>query len=74
MIPLTCCMKKDIMDSQYTNQRYSTAGDPEKTNLDNWNDRLDENLEPEEKGDEEADEKAADYSERNGSGDQSDED
>jgi len=62
------------MDNQYTDQGYSAAGDPEKTNLDEWNDRLDENMEPEEAGDEEADEKAADYSERNGSGDQSDDD
>ncbi len=41
--------------------------------IDQWNDRLDENLENEENGDVEADEKARKYSEEHGSGDQSDE-
>lgn len=41
--------------------------------LDQWNDRLDENLEPETGGDLIADEKARQFSERYGSGDQSDE-
>jgi len=41
--------------------------------LNHWNDRLDENLESEDRGDLEADEKAREYSEENGSGDQSDE-
>lgn len=41
--------------------------------LDNWNDRLDHNLETEHEGDEAADENARDYSEKHGSGDQSDE-
>ena len=44
-----------------------------KTGLDDWNDRLDENLEPETEGDEQADENARYYSENEGSGDQSDE-
>jgi len=39
---------------------------------DNWNDRLDENLETEASNDTEADEKAKDFSEKYGSGDQSD--
>ncbi|ACU05535.1 MULTISPECIES: hypothetical protein [Pedobacter] len=41
--------------------------------LDKWNDRLDHNLETEHEGDETADEQARDYSEKYGSGDQSDE-
>ena len=41
--------------------------------LDKWNDRLDHNLESEKEGDPQADENAADYSEKHGSGDQSDE-
>lgn len=41
--------------------------------LDQWNDRLDENLESEQTGDADADEKAREYSEEKGSGDQSDE-
>lgn len=41
--------------------------------LDQWNDRLDENLESEQTGDVGADEKAREYSEEKGSGDQSDE-
>ena len=41
--------------------------------LDNWNDRLDHNLETEHEGDELADENAREYSEKHGSGDQSDE-
>jgi hypothetical protein len=46
-----------------------------KTNQDGinqWNDRLDENLEPEKTGDVDADEKAKEYSDQQGSGDQSD--
>lgn len=41
--------------------------------LNDWNDRLDENLEPEEHNDVVADENAKDFSEKYGSGDQSDE-
>jgi hypothetical protein len=41
--------------------------------LDQWNDRLDENLENEKEGDVTADEKAREFSEQQGSGDQSDE-
>lgn len=40
--------------------------------LDKWNDRLDHNLEAEKKGNPKADEQAKDYSEKYGSGDQSD--
>jgi hypothetical protein len=40
--------------------------------LDKWNERLDHNLEAEKEGDPEADEQAKDYSEKYGSGDQSD--
>lgn len=42
--------------------------------LDKWNERLDRNLESEKEGNASADEKARDYSEKYGSGDQSDED
>ncbi|GAA4201924.1 hypothetical protein GCM10022289_16030 [Pedobacter jeongneungensis] len=45
---------------------------PEK-GLNNWNDRLDENLEPEDHNNITADERAKDFSEKYGSGDQSDE-
>nr|WP_068890679.1 hypothetical protein [Pedobacter panaciterrae] len=44
-----------------------------KTGLDEWNDRLDQNFENEHEGNELADEKAKDYSYKAGSGDQSDE-
>lgn len=43
-----------------------------KKGIDAWNERLDENLEPEKSGDVIADEKAGDYSAEQGSGDQSD--
>lgn len=49
---------------------------PAKSNsegIDNWNNRLDENLEPKGTGSTEADEKAREYSNEKGSGDQSDE-
>ncbi|MNL66326.1 hypothetical protein D3C87_1907740 [compost metagenome] len=42
--------------------------------LDKWNDRLDRNLESEKEGNTLADENARDYSEKHGSGDQSDKD
>ncbi|WP_285058235.1 hypothetical protein [Pedobacter ginsengisoli] len=40
--------------------------------IDNWNKRLDQNLEPEKHGDELADLRAEDFSDEAGSGDQSD--
>lgn len=46
---------------------------PVQKGINNWNDRLDENLEDEEKNDPIADEKAEKYSVEKGSGDQSDE-
>ncbi len=48
-------------------------GNLAKTGLDEWNERLDHNLEPEQHGDEQADENAEAYSAQKGSGDQSDE-
>ena len=45
---------------------------PASEGINNWNDRLDENLEPEARNNPEADEKAKDYSQQQGSGDQSD--
>lgn len=44
------------------------AVDPQ-TGLDNWNKRLDENLEPKDHNDEIADEKAKNFSEQFGNGD-----
>jgi hypothetical protein len=41
--------------------------------LDQWNDRLDDNLENEKEGNVVADENAREFSEKQGSGDQSDE-
>lgn len=58
------------------NQENTQKNEQPKANtegIDQWNERLDENLESEQKGDVEADEKARDYSATHGSGDQSDE-
>ena len=58
------------------NQNDNSGIEPVKHNsagIEQWNDRLDENLESEETGDVEADEKAKDFSAHRGSGDQSDE-
>ncbi|MET1057114.1 MAG: hypothetical protein ABWY16_17515 [Pedobacter sp.] len=56
------------------NQNNKTEKDQVKPDgIDQWNDRLDENLEPEKEGDVTADEKAREFSEKEGSGDQSDE-
>jgi len=57
------------------NQEEKINKEPVKSNsegLDNWNDRLDQNLEGENSADPQADEKARLYSEKSGSGDQSD--
>jgi len=43
-----------------------------KTGLDQWNERLDNNLESEDTGNTNADERAKEFSEQEGSGDQSD--
>jgi len=56
----------------------NTAGNQEKSKsaengLDQWNDRLDENLESNDQNDVSADEKAKKFSEKEGSGNQSDE-
>jgi hypothetical protein len=61
--------KDDIKDAS----EVSNLKKPEHSGLDDWNERLDENLEPEKGGDEEADDNARDFSNENGSGDQSDE-
>jgi hypothetical protein len=58
------------MENNMTPGKAPSKGDSE--GIDNWNDRLDENLEPTDTGDPEADEKAKRFSEQNGSGDQSD--
>jgi hypothetical protein len=56
----------------------NAAGDQEKkagaeNGLDRWNDRLDENLESNDRNDVSADEQAKKFSEKEGSGNQSDE-
>lgn len=48
------------------------AEQTENKGIDNWNKRLDKNLEPEKHGDEIADLRAEDFSDEVGSGDQSD--
>lgn len=60
--------KHDMPKADFTEKN---AKHPEQ-GLDDWNERLDENLEPEAHNDIEADEKAKDFSEKYGSGDQSD--
>jgi hypothetical protein len=58
------------MENQNNNpEKEQVKPDP----ADKWNDRLDENMESEQRGNEIADEKAREYSEKYGSGDQSDE-
>jgi len=56
-------------DAKKVNTDANAPGD----GLDQWNDRLDENMESEAQGDPVADDKAKDYNEKYGSGDQSDE-
>jgi hypothetical protein len=60
--------KQDQAKSNFTEEN---AKHPDQ-GLDHWNERLEENLEPETHNDTDADEKAKDFSEKNGSGDQSD--
>ncbi len=55
------------------NQKNNEPVKPNPDGLNQWNDRLDENLESDQTGDVDADEKAREYSEEKGSGDQSDE-
>ncbi|QNN40122.1 hypothetical protein [Pedobacter roseus] len=67
-------MENQKQDQAKSKSDFTTenAKHPEK-GLNNWNDRLDENLEPEDQNNSIADEKAKDFSEKYGSGDQSDE-
>lgn len=59
------------MNNQETKKTIPESGGYQ-TGLDEWNNRLDKNLETEESGDIDADERAKAYSEEKGSGDQSD--
>ncbi|NMN37297.1 hypothetical protein [Pedobacter sp. SG918] len=59
-------LSKSKSDFTAENAKYPNQG------LDNWNKRLDENLEPEDHNDSAADEKAKNFSAKYGSGDQSD--
>lgn len=59
---------KDQEKSKFSKQ----AQENPSKGLNDWNDRLDENLEPEKQGDTVADDRAKDFSEQLGSGDQSD--
>lgn len=59
---------------ELANKEYSkTKSENSDQGIDNWNDRLDQNLESENHNDVSADEKAEDFSKKFGSGDQSDE-
>lgn len=58
--------------NESADQSDKNQDNPNAAGLNNWNDRLDENLESEEDGDLSADENAKKYSEEKGSGDQSD--
>ncbi|KQM76943.1 hypothetical protein ASE74_16855 [Pedobacter sp. Leaf216] len=66
------------MDNQKQNQAKSKSDFTEENKqhpdqgLNDWNDRLDENLEPEDHNNVNADEQAKDFSAKYGSGDQSD--
>ena len=66
------------MENQKQNQAKSKSDFTEENKkhpdqgLNDWNDRLDENLEPEDHNNSIADEKAKDFSAKYGSGDQSD--
>jgi hypothetical protein len=59
------------MNNQETKKNAPEAGSYQ-TGLDEWNNRLDQNMETEESGNSAADERAKAYSEEKGSGDQSD--
>ena len=59
---------KDQEKSKFSKQ----AQENPSKGLNDWNDRLDENLEPEKQGDTAVDDRAKDFSEQLGSGDQSD--
>jgi len=59
--------KENINPQKGNNQQHTHP-----TGLDDWNDRLDNNLESENQGDVSADENAEKYSAEKGSGDQSD--
>jgi len=61
------------MEENQKNNSEKAQVKPHQDGIDQWNDRLDENLESEQTGNEIADEKAREYSEKHGSGDQSDE-
>ncbi|MGN8055316.1 hypothetical protein ACTJKN_03510 [Pedobacter sp. 22163] len=63
--------KKEDLSKSKSDFTAENAKHPEK-GLNDWNDRLDENLEPEAHNDSIADEKAKNFSAKYGSGDQSD--
>lgn len=63
--------KKEDLAKSKSDFTAENAKHPEK-GLNDWNDRLDQNLEPEDHNDSIADEKAKDFSAKYGSGDQSD--
>lgn len=70
-------IKINVMEAQknpeLAKKEYSkTESEKPEQGINNWNDRLDENLESKDHNDVSADEKAEDFSEKFGSGDQSD--
>lgn len=63
------------MNQKENNKQPETTGSTERSyqsGLDEWNNRLDKNLEHEDTGNTQADEQARTYSQEHGSGDQSD--
>ena len=66
-------MNKQNIDPSENENAKGAVPKPNKTGLDAWNERLDNNLEPEQAGNEAADENAENYSDLAGSGNQSDE-
>ncbi len=67
-------MNKQNIDPSENENTKGVVPNQNKTGLDAWNERLDNNLEPEQTGNEAADGNAENYSDLAGSGDQSDED
>jgi hypothetical protein len=65
-------MNKQNIDPNENENKQGAVPNQNKTGLDAWNERLDNNLEPEQNGNEAADENAENYSDLAGSGDQSD--
>ena len=66
-------MNKQNIDPSQSENNKGAVPKQDKTGIDAWNERLDNNLEPEQHGNVAADENAENYSDIAGSGNQSDE-